>query len=80
MMSLSLGDLLNLAYSESANLALLGAIGVIGYQLYALERRYNNDKKKRAFDEAKARETVVEGKLLLERMKSEGVRVTERES
>lgn len=75
MIALDLGELAKFAYSESANLALLGAIGVIGYQLYSLERRYNKDKKKQAFDEARSSEAIAESRILLEKMKNEGVRL-----
>jgi len=60
---------------EIANLALLGAIGVVGYQLYVFERRYKKDKEKQAFENARAVNAVSEGRVLLEQLKNETARL-----
>lgn len=65
---------------EISNLAIIAALGVLGYQLYTFERRYAKDKAKQAFDSARAVEAVSEGRVLIEQLKNETVRLQREKS
>lgn len=61
--------------SEISSLAIVAAVGILGYQLYGLERRYTKDREKQAFDNARAIDAVSEGRVLIEQLKNEAAQL-----
>jgi uncharacterized protein HemX len=61
--------------SEISSLAIIAALGVLGYQFYAFERRYTKDKNKQAFESARTMDAVSEGRVLVDQLKKEAERV-----
>lgn len=61
--------------SEISSLAIIAALGVLGYQFYAFERRYTKDKNKQAFESARTMDAVSEGRVLVDQLKKEATRL-----